>query len=180
MRRHLHIFDFYQTIDNAATAVKDAIEPMFSDASMAAAISHGDPDSVQNTKWMQTARKVHCRRNNNHTALPLPGLHNTRALTCSATQACSNIFEFVLRKMLNQYHATCGVLQRCSGFRLIYLHYSSLQSKLEFKLASLSRLEDKIKQGELERGGLKDEARQKVPALFAMNLIYQHVVLQII
>ena len=73
MRRHLHIFDFYQVIDDAATAVEDAIEPMFNDAGMAAAISHGDPGSVQNTKWMQTARKVHCRRNNNHAALPLPG-----------------------------------------------------------------------------------------------------------
>ena len=101
-----------------------------------------------------------------------PGVHNTRALTCSATQACSIIFDF------NQNHATCGVLQRCSGFRLIHLHYSSLQSKLEFKLASLSGLEDKIKQGELERGGLKEEARQKVPTLFAMNLRYEHAVLQ--
>ena len=78
------------------------------------------------------------------------------AVACFYIQICPET-------ALNQSNATCDVLQRCAGFRLIYLHYSSVQNKLEFKLASLSALEDKIQQRERERGGLDDQARQKVP-----------------
>ena len=105
MRRHSHIFGFYQVIGNAATAVKDVIEPMFNETSVAAAISHGDPGLVHNTKWMQKARKVHCRRNHNHVALPLPGRSQH---TCTRMLRYITLFQNLRispEKMLNQHHA---------------------------------------------------------------------------
>ena len=59
---------------------------------------------------------------------------------------------------------TCDVLQRLSHFRLIYLHYASVQNKLEFKLASVSALEEKIQHKEQNSRALADQARQKVLA----------------
>ena len=55
-------------------------------------------------------------------------------------------------------------MQRLLHFRLIYLHYASIQNKLEFKLASVSLLEEKIQQKEQTSGALADQARQKVLA----------------
>ena len=69
-----------------------------------------------------------------------------------------------LDQNLNNSNTTYDVLQRFLDFRLIYLHYSSLQNKLEFKLASLSAFEEKIQHREKESGGLADQARQKVLA----------------
>ena len=59
---------------------------------------------------------------------------------------------------------TCDVLQRLSHFRLIYLHYASVQNKLEFKLAAVSALEEKIQHKEQNSRSLADQARQKVLA----------------
>ena len=77
-------------------------------------------------------------------------------------------------------NATRDVLQRFSNFRLIYLHYSSVQNKLEFKLASVSVLEEKIQRKEQKSGGLADKARQKVLAhvcsqLHARVICYCHL-----
>ena len=90
------------------------------------------------------------------------GAHVQSLKLAQSAVACFHI-QICPETALNQSDATCDVLQRCAGFRLIYLHYSSVQNKLEFKLASLSALEDKIQHRERERGGLDDQARQKVP-----------------
>ena len=109
------IFDFYQVIGKAATAVKDAIEPLISDASMAAAISHGDPGSVQNKKWMQTARKVRYWCNNHHAALPLPGRSQH---TCAYVLNYTSMFLHfrIYKKMLNQQSCNVWRMTALFGF----------------------------------------------------------------
>ena len=67
------------------------------------------------------------------------------------------------------------MLQRLLRFRLIYLHYASLQNKLEFKLASVSLIEEKIQHKEQTSGALADQARQKVLA-HACSQSYQGVI----
>ena len=47
---------------------------------------------------------------------------------------------------------------------MIYLHYASIQNKLEFKLASVSALEEEIQHKEQKSSALADKARQKVLA----------------
>ena len=79
-------------------------------------------------------------------------------------EAYSQIYKLFLEKNLNQSNATCDVLQRLSHFRLIYLHYASVQNKMEFKLASVSALEEEIQRKERKSSALVDEARQKVVA----------------
>ena len=132
---------------NIAIAVKSAMEPMFGNALMTAM------QSSQNKQWIKKARKVYTLNT-----------HSTRAVTLAQSAVACFHIQICPETALNQSNATCDVLQRCSGFRLIYLHYSSVQNKLEFKLASLSALEDKIQRREQERGGLDDQARQKVPS----------------
>ena len=87
---------------------------------------------------------------------------------------CPNILnKLSFEKNLNRSNATCDVLQQLSDFRLIFLHYASVQNKLEFKLTSVSVLEEKIQRAEQQSGALTDQARQKVSHTFVVIRMYE-------